>query len=105
MSDPLTETVHASLCNNYYTDGPHQSEACGLPADHWPAPHAWEVQGLRDRRGDLWVRDAHGLWVLPGDQLSARTLDVLQRLNGPLTPEPDVRWPPESVTTPPEQRP
>ena len=50
------------------------------------------------------MRDIHGLWVLPGDQLSARTIEALRRLNGPLTPEPGVRWPPENVTTPPSLR-
>ena len=95
------ETDEPTPCNNYYSDGPHPSNACGLSADHWPLPHSWEVQGIRDGRGDLWVRDIHGLWVLPGDQLSARTIEALRRLNGPLTPEPGVRWPPENVTTPP----
>lgn len=31
-------------CNAYYTDGPHSSDICGLPSDHWPAPHSWEKE-------------------------------------------------------------
>lgn len=32
-----------TTCTAYYTDGPHPSDACGLPANHWPAPHSWEA--------------------------------------------------------------
>ena len=34
-------TGTAVTCTAYYTDGPHSSEECGLPADHWPSPHSW----------------------------------------------------------------
>ena len=43
VTAPGVETAEEVVtCNAYYTDGPSNSEACGLPVDHWPAPHSWE---------------------------------------------------------------
>lgn len=39
---PVSPSGDENICNNYYTDGPHSSEVCGLPADHWPQKHSWE---------------------------------------------------------------
>ena len=80
MSAPKAE---AARCAAYYTDGPHASDACSLPADHWPEPHSWEAHRYRDRRGDYWERCGE-LWSVPGDVLSARSLDDLDAQLGPL---------------------
>lgn len=100
-STPAPDVDGPVLCTAYYTDGPHPSDACGLPADHWPAPHSWEaprppapdVDGLREavlavldsnymrRQGNERVASVIAARVRPPlDAITAERDDLIQKV-------------------------